>query len=125
MSAAPDALFDFSVDGVSQHPTVAAFSGTERISALYRFSVRVECPPIDAKTLEQSYIGQPCHLRFGVSEPRRWTHGVVRSMAVVGAPRGRPDMRFYSVEVVPRFGLLAFKTNSRIFQGKTVGEIVA
>ncbi|MFO0550934.1 MAG: type VI secretion system tip protein TssI/VgrG [Polyangiaceae bacterium] len=125
MAALQDDLFTFDVDGAHDHLVVAGFSGAESISAPYCFKVRVERSPLDAKMVEEQYIGKACHLGFGEPQARRWIHGVVRSMTVTGALRVRPQMRLYTMEMVPRLALVSLKRNSRIFQDKSTGEIVS
>lgn len=125
MAAAQDELFEFDVDGAPEHLVVTGFSGAEAISTPYRFEVRVERAPLDAKTVEDQYVGKTCHLGFGDPRARRWVHGVVRSVAVTGAPRSRPEMRLYTLEVVPRLALVSLKRNSRVFQDKSTGEIIS
>ncbi len=124
MAPSPDDLFEFNVDGTSDRLVVTGFSGSESISASYCFRIRVENGSIDAKTVEEHYVGKTCHLGFGDSQARRWVHGVIRSMAVTGAPRSRPDNRLYTIEMVPRLSLLSLKRNSRVFQEKQTGEII-
>ncbi len=99
---------------------LASFDGTERISQpfSYQLDLLAEDPGLDFAKL----IGKPIGLEvaFGEGDPR-FFHGIVSRLA-----QGGQDDRFthYRAEVVPQLWLLSRRRNCRIFQEKSVPEIL-
>ena len=95
--------------------------GTEGISRLFRFELELvsERGDLDLGAL----IGQGAALRFALPDGgERFVHGLIAGFAQAGA-----DRRFtiYRAELVPWLWLLTQRTDCRIFQEKSVPDIIA
>ncbi|MFO0616740.1 MAG: type VI secretion system tip protein TssI/VgrG [Polyangiaceae bacterium] len=104
---------------------VVRVAGRERANGSYRFDVTFV-----ARTDEVANPGIGAHARVelrsseGGAAPRV-VHGVVSRVRALGATPIGGDLRpLVLVRVVPRVALLALRKTSRIFQDKTVPEIV-
>jgi type VI secretion system secreted protein VgrG len=97
---------------------VLAFEGTERISEPYQFKIQVVSEKRDLPL--SSYLHQQAFLRFGVED--NGVHGQIHSIA-----RGESGKRqtHYEVTLVPHIAYLQHSYNQRIFQRKSVPEIIA
>jgi type VI secretion system secreted protein VgrG len=108
---------------------VIALSAVEEMNGAYHARVTVSCPAEVAYLgdLEGMLLGKPAAVTLQSPHARRRLHGVVSAVRIVGVDpkpldghgRGRIEL-----EIVPRFALLALRRQSRIFQDKTVREIV-
>ncbi len=101
--------------------TVSGISGTEALSQPYAF--QVDFHPRDDEPLEaESLPGVEALLSVEVrgGSPRH-IHGMVRRVALLGQQGGRWRYRAW---VVPKLWRLSLVKRSRIFQGKTVPQIV-
>ncbi len=101
--------------------TISRFEGTERLSQLYEFQIdfhpRSE-QPLDGAEL----LGAEALLMVTVpGGAPRLVHGKVRSVKVLGFREGRWQ---YRLHVVPMLWWLTRVQRSRIFQGKTVPDIL-
>jgi type VI secretion system secreted protein VgrG len=103
---------------------VASFEGSEEMSKLYAFDVLV-VPPPGVDGLEGTLLGRPATLHLqpwtGAS---RMVRGVVAGAEATGAPTKLGEHP-YRLRIVPRLSLLKNRRSSRIFQDKTVPEVVA
>ncbi|MFY0523099.1 type VI secretion system Vgr family protein [Archangium gephyra] len=114
----------FSLRIGSQEPealVVSGFSGREGLSRLYEFQVDfhpLEDAPLESKEL----LGTEALLTVGLPDDKtRQVHGYVRAVDALGQHGGRWRYRAW---VVPRAWWLTRVKRSRIFQGKTVPQIV-
>ncbi|MFO0826510.1 MAG: type VI secretion system tip protein TssI/VgrG [Phycisphaerales bacterium] len=99
---------------------LAGFDGQESLSAPYSFTLdlRSERSWIDPRSI----LGQPIGFRYALKGgDERWFHGIVRRFSRVGDLR---DLFVYRAEVVPWLWLLSRRTDCRIFQQRTVPQIV-
>jgi type VI secretion system secreted protein VgrG len=95
--------------------------GTEGISTPFQFSLTFRATGADELDLE-ALVGKSALLtarRPGGEE--RKVHGVLRSVTLAGVSAGRAH---YGGELVPAFGLLDQTRDSRVFQNKSVLDIV-
>jgi type VI secretion system secreted protein VgrG len=106
---------------------VVSFSGREAISELFSLEVVLSTPvagePL-SQDLEERLLCQPAYLLMhGAGRPARVVYGIVASFALEGSSpeNGRPCAR---VRIVPRLWLATQRKQSRIFQDKTVREVV-
>jgi type VI secretion system secreted protein VgrG len=80
------------------------------------------------RTKSDSLLGAAASALLGGGPSDRYFHGIVTAFragaAVVDVQGGEGGFRAYTADVVPKFGLLEFATNCRIFQEKTVVEIL-
>ena len=98
------------------------FSGTEGVSELYRYEIELLATPqttIDPKNI----VGQKVCLGIlvdGISK-MRYFNGIVSSFEMSG---GDGELNSYRAIVVPSLWLLTLNTNTRVFQDKTVVDVV-
>ena len=104
---------------------IRSVDGMEGISQL--FSFRVECFAANDEVVDFSKIvGQPICVRVlldavDAKAPKRYFHGVVQT--ITRGARGYSNTSF-NMQAVPYFWLLARTTQSRIFQQKSVPDIL-
>ncbi len=117
--SANEAQFLFSVDGCAETLGVLRFSGNEALGSNYQFEIDVVCDnsSLDAIALQQK---SACLTLLDTTEPR-YIHGIVLSSAHI-----KQDSRYnhYRFWIVPQAELLHYRTNQRIFQNKSVPEII-
>jgi type VI secretion system secreted protein VgrG len=100
---------------------LSSFSGEESLSRLFRYELEMfsEEEAIKAKDI----VGKPVSWSIeSVHSAPRYFSGVV-SRFVAGGPRMRTQ-RLYKAEVVPWLWFLSRTVNCRIFQNKSVPEII-
>ena len=109
-------LGDVPVDGV----VITGFAGTEAISELYTFTLTL-LAPVDAPLKFEDVLGKPVVVAIDQDGKTRHVHGLVSRFR-----QDERDNRFahYRAELVPQLWLLTRSTRSRIFQQKTVVEII-
>jgi type VI secretion system secreted protein VgrG len=100
-----------------------SFSCTERISGLYSVEIAACAEAVDAASVKaDKLIGQRAFVRVQAKDDKyRFFHGIVRRFAFTGRDE---EFHYYNFEVVPFFWRLSQVTNCRIFQGKTIPEII-
>jgi type VI secretion system secreted protein VgrG len=86
------------------------------------FHVAVECVSPRSEIDPNEILGKDHTLSIGHGQDQRRFHGMVKSLAP-GQSWAR-DLRIYHIELVPRLWLLTLTRDLRIFQEKTVVEIV-
>jgi len=98
---------------------VVGVEGTEYMSWPFEYSLdlalRGEADPGD-------FIGKTALLSLGGPKTRRRVHGIVNRFEFVHATAGR--LFRYRATLVPRLWILSLRQDSRIFQEKTVPEII-
>ena len=101
---------------------VDGFTGREAISSLTELSLDLLSSP-DTPVSAPSLIGKRVTLgiSINVAGDQRYFNGIVRSLALVA---GDTEFLVYRAEVVPSLWLLTLNTQTRVFQGKTVVDIV-
>jgi type VI secretion system secreted protein VgrG len=105
--------------------TVVSLRGREAISEPFSFEITVAASPdVDDSTIEADVLGAPACLvmQAGASGPR-FARGVVAEVSAQSAVHG--GRAVYRLQLVPALSLLKLQTTSRVFQEKTVPEIVA
>jgi type VI secretion system secreted protein VgrG len=101
---------------------VREFRGTEQVSEPYSFHIRVEAPQADVATFQRTILGAAARLTFATSDGDvRRVHGVVRKVEATRVSGG-DDVTLW---LAPRLWTLKRRVNTRIFQDKTVADIVA
>jgi type VI secretion system secreted protein VgrG len=104
---------------------IVSLRGREAISEPFSFDITVVASlDVDDSTIETDLLGAPACLvmQAGASAPR-YVRGVIAAVAAQSSVHGRRAV--YRLRVVPALWLLKKRTTSRIFQDKTVPEIVA
>ncbi len=118
MSAAQHA-FQILGGEVSQF-LVVRFRGTDGLCQLYRFEIDLVCT--DEKVDFESFVGKSAVLSINTANGARWFHGIISRFEHTNETVGQSS---YRAELVPAVWLLTHKYGSRIFQNKTVPEIIA
>ncbi|OPA95118.1 type IV secretion protein Rhs [Pseudomonas fluorescens] len=115
---ANQSAFTLTLDGEPSELKVFKFKGTETISQPYSFDLELvsEQPDLDLESLlhRQAYLG--------FDDKGRGVHGLVYRVAQGDAGR---RLTRYQISVVPQLKYLAHSSHQRIFQHKTVPQIVA
>ena len=111
------AHFTIAIPHLDHDFKVLAFQGTEAISQPYSFELDLvsERPDLDIEGL----LHQPAFLSY--AGPDQGVHGLIHSVA-----QGESGKRLtrYRITLVPRLAYLQHATNQRIFQHKTVPQII-
>ena len=109
----------------SREMMVVRFQGREEISHLSSFDVTVTVSGIEPDQLQADVLGAAARLTFhaDAQRPRR-VHGIVRRIRADGVD-AETGLHGYTLRLVPRLWLLGRKKNTRIFQDRSVPEIVA
>ncbi len=107
-----------------RHLRVRSFQGREAVSCPFRFDVTIAAGPTD--DVEAKLFGEKATLSIRTTgKATRSVHGVVAGVEAQGALGGLEHGRAaYRVRLVPRLWLLGKRKTSRVFQEKTVPEIV-
>jgi type VI secretion system secreted protein VgrG len=104
-----------------------AFTGSESMSQLFKFKLSlVASAAIDPKAVigkEVSFsIEDDSGIESSKASPPRHFHGIVRRLRAAEAGSG--DARRFEAIVVPKMWRLTKRTDCRIFQNKTISDIV-
>lgn len=99
---------------------VTRFRGSEGLCQLYRFEIEL------TSTLGQvaldDIVGKPAVLSINSPWGTRWFHGIIGRFEISGET---PGLTHFRAELVPVVWLLTHRVGSRIFQNKTVSEIIS
>ncbi|UUW71174.1 type VI secretion system Vgr family protein [Pseudomonas oryzihabitans] len=110
--------FTLTLDGVAHDFQVFAFDGREAIGQPYRFQLELVSERPDWPL--ESLLHRRAFLALGPADL-----GVHGQIAAVAQGDSGHRLTRYRIELVPRLAYLAHRTNSRIFQGLSVPEILA
>jgi type VI secretion system secreted protein VgrG len=113
-----EARFLFEISGVKQELLVVRFDLSEGVSVPYQLSVELAC---DDEVKMDDALGKEGFLTLTGDGGDRIVHGVVDRFEHTGN-RGRFGL--YSARVVPYLRWLSLERDCRIFQGKSVPDIV-
>jgi type VI secretion system secreted protein VgrG len=115
---ANQSAFNLTLDGVASDLKVYSFKGEEAISQPYCFNLELvsEQPDLELESL----LHRPVYLGF--DDQGHGVHGLVARVAQ--GDSGRRLTR-YQISLVPQLAYLAHSSHQRIFQHKTVPQIVA
>lgn len=98
--------------------------GREAVQRGYRFDVRF-LTRTDHAGFANASIGARACLGLRSSESSRFVHGVVSRVRALGVTSfGRDVLPLFEARIVPRVAFFSLRKTSRIFQDKTVPEIV-
>ncbi|MFT3775074.1 MAG: type VI secretion system tip protein TssI/VgrG [Minicystis sp.] len=114
-----DARFSFSIDGLSQPLHVAGLEGREDLSDLFRFDLTLASAD-DALALAD-VVGRTGVLRIEGQKQPRFVHGIVARFEQ--GDEGK-NVTTYEATLVPAAFLLKYRVDCRIFQQRTVPEII-
>jgi type VI secretion system secreted protein VgrG len=110
--------FSFEVDGLDEELRVVRFRGSEALSQLFRFELTVAAESPDLNF--EDVVNQAALLTVEGDSPR-YVNGIVSRIEVSGQA-GR--FTLYDLTVVPAVWRLKLRHDCRIFQEKSVQEIV-
>jgi len=102
---------------------VDKFDGVEQISAPFCFSLEMHSisPTLDLSAL----VGKEVRLTYKYGKEKRYFCGVVGSAEQGWTVRkGKNNFTFYQAKVYPKFWLLKFTRDHRIFQNKSALDII-
>lgn len=98
---------------------VRSFSCRAELSKIYEIDIELVCDDVAAPVDEM--LGAPCELSVERGELLHTMYGIIDQLDDVGPDQDRLHVR---ARVIPAFALLAEQVDTRIFQGKTVIEIL-
>lgn len=99
---------------------VTRFRGTEGLCQLYRFEIELVTDKQDIQF--NDVVGKPAVLSINTVSGERWFHGIVSRFELIDESLKQMQFR---AELVPALWLLTHRYNSRIFQNKSVPDIIA
>ncbi len=98
-----------------------SFTGSERVSMFYRFTLELLSP--DPNVDMKSLLRKPAVISIKLDdESERHIHGLFNRIALL--EYGEDGMAIYQAELVPWLWFLTLFSNCRIFQNKSVPDIV-
>jgi type VI secretion system secreted protein VgrG len=112
--------FGFQIDGNEQGFTVARFSGVEGISRLFHFEIFLISDDHGLPYYDE-LIGQAATLSISRDDDSTFINGMISRFLYLGYSGNTTS---YYIELVPALWLLTQRHRSRIFQEKTVLEIM-
>lgn len=117
-----DRLLDFTSPLGKDVLLAERFSGVEGMSELFRYEIELLAETgtaVDPKKM----VGEKACLTIQVDDQgkKRYFNGIVSSFETSG---GDEEFQSYRVILVPKLWLLALNTNTRVFQDKTVLDII-
>lgn len=121
-SAEQDHRFELTVNGVEAPLRVIAFRGREALSKPYRFDLTVHCPP-SVDLLALRILAEPATLVLRGTDGQRLIHGRVGEVKL-DAGASDKGVFVFRIRLAPDLLLLQYRRSSRVFQNKTVPEIV-
>ena len=99
---------------------VVRYRGTEGVCQLYRFEI--ELTSGEEGIAFDDIVGKPAVLSIATDWGGRWFHGIVSRFEMTGETA---EQTYYRAELVPDLWLLTHRYNSRIFQQKSVKDIIS
>jgi type VI secretion system secreted protein VgrG len=107
---------------------IECFKGREAISSLTELELEIISLP-DNPVVPSKLIGERVTLVINYdTNKRRYFNGIIRSLTLIGHDTAMLDQKklvlIYKADVVPSMWLLTLNTQTRVFQNKTVLEIV-
>src|ERR1044071_7922724 len=110
--------FQIGGEGADQF-LVVRFRGTEGLCQLFRFEIDMVCT--DDTVDFESYVGKSAVLSVNSSNGTRWFHCILSRFELTNETVGQC---YFRAELVPTVWTLTHRYSSRIFQDKTVPEII-
>ncbi|MBI4718220.1 MAG: type VI secretion system tip protein VgrG, partial [Planctomycetes bacterium] len=99
---------------------VLRYRGQEGLCQLYRFEI--DLATTDTGLTMESVVGKAAVLSVNTSGGAKYFHGIIGRFELTGETH---DETYFRAELVPAVWLLTHRYGSRIFQNKTVPEIVS
>ena len=108
------------ISGCIEDLNIFELSGQQTLSAPYELSARFACGIPDLKLSELTQ--QSAIISLSYKNDRRYFHGMVREAVLLGE---NGQSYLYEITLVPKLWFLNYRSNCRIFQHKTVVQIVS
>jgi hypothetical protein len=99
---------------------IVQFTGDEGLNRPYRYELDLACP-LGTALAFADLLGQEVTVRLTVGAKQRYFSGVVRRLDETARDR---VFTYYRAEVVPLLALLGLRVQSRIFEDRSVPEIL-
>lgn len=119
MRRSSEADFVFKANEYSGELRVLKFSGEEGISELFKYSL--ELASRDANIDFDSIISKPACLNIIGESGTRYVNGIVSKFVQAGSGN---EFTFYHAELVPLLWLMTLRHDCRIFQNKSIEEVI-
>ncbi len=111
----------FDIEGAATDQfLVLRYRGTESLCQLYRFEI--ELVSNDSAVALGDVVGKPAVLSLNDPRGERWFHGIISRFTLTGQSA---DQAYYRAELVPQLWLLTQRYDCRIYQNKSVPDIIA
>ena len=102
---------------------VLSFEGYEEIDGLFAVEIAFWAKDVDELNLQTALLGRPASLGMHLAGgSARYLRGIVRALTVEG--KHAAGHHAFRLSLVPRLWLLGKRVNSRVFQDRTVQQIV-
>lgn len=120
--SASEAQFWFEVGGQPEDTfQLVDFYGVETVSQLFRFELNL-VSPIDNDLDLPEFLNQPAKLIMLREDEHKELHGILSDLEEVGRSK---DFAHYHCVLVPRLWKLSLFYQSRVFQNKSVPDIIS
>ena len=106
-------------DGPEVDWVVRSMAVEEQLGRCYRATVELETDELELDV--RGLLGASAELSLQRSEHGQWVHGIVARVDLLGAHDHRLQLR---IELIPALALAAQSSHSRIWQQRSVQEIV-
>ena len=116
---ASEADFIFTVEECTEELRVLKFNGIEGISKPFRYTLKLAAR--DSELDFSTIVGKPAYLTINGETGERYVNGIITRLIQAGTGN---RFTFYNVKLVPLIWLLKYKRDCRIFQNKTIQEII-
>jgi len=114
-----EADFIFTADEYTDELRVMKFTGVEGMSEPFRYKLRLAAK--DSEIDFETIVGKPAYLTIYGETGERYVNGIVTRL-IQGAIGNRYTI--YHAELMPKIWLLTMRHSCRIFQNKTIEEII-
>lgn len=114
-----EADFTFQAAGYDGELRVVRCQGLEEVSRLFSFTI--ELAALDPAVNFEALVGQPGLLTFHYPQGQRFIHGRVLCFEQV---REGEQFTYYEAQLVPLIWFLRFRWDCRIFQNKSVPDVI-
>lgn len=112
------AVFTLEIEGAAHDLQVAEFRATEALNRTYAVEIEVVSERHDLDL--ESFLHRPAFLAFGAAD--NGLHGQIHRIAQWGSGQ---RLTRYQIVLVPHLAYLAHRRNQRIFQQRSVPQIIA
>lgn len=120
----PDSPYELVVFGLETETlSVQSFTGREALSRCYEFDIEVLVGH-GHRVVPDELIGSRATFSMHLTSPSQVHYGIIAEVTLIDAEIADRPVARYGVRLVPRLWLLTQRRRSRVFQDRTVREIV-